>query len=236
MLLTPINYSPSLISYFSFDDFISIDLITKNKMEPTPLVGVASGGVGQSAFFNGSYFSEIEHIKEYEGQSFFFEFWLFLLKDSTGNWRTIIQKGETIYDLTPSIMLWPKQRKLHVKVNTVDSIEGIDSISIIQLRRWTHISLGYEGKLLQLFINGIKDNEIILKGNVLPNKGKFHLGKDPWHQGTNMYIDELKIWNKIKSVVEMRATVFSKAMGIWGEEGAVFGCESCNYNQVKIYK
>ncbi len=38
-------------------------------------------------------------------------FWVYLLEDSTGNWRTLLHKGNSIQQLTPTIMLWPKERR-----------------------------------------------------------------------------------------------------------------------------
>lgn len=44
--------------------------------------------------------------------------------------------------MTPTIMLWPKERRLHVRVSTdANSNEGLDSKSTIPLRRWTHVSV-----------------------------------------------------------------------------------------------
>ena len=95
-------------------------------------------------------------------------FWLFLLRDSTGSWRTIIHKGNSTRDLTPTIMLWPKERRLHIRVSTDQNPnEGLDSKSVIPMRRWTHITISFSLQLLHLYVNGILDNEIILKGSVM---------------------------------------------------------------------
>lgn len=95
-------------------------------------------------------------------------FWIFLLKDSTGSWRTILHKGDTSKDLTPTIMLWPKERRLHVRVSTDQNAnEGLDSKSVIPLKRWTHLTISFSSQLLHLYINGMIDNEVILKGSIL---------------------------------------------------------------------
>jgi hypothetical protein len=123
-------------------------------------------------------------------------FWIYLLEDSTGNWRTILNKGSDIQELTPTIMLWPKERRLHVRASTsMFWNEGLESKGIINIRIWTHISVIISGQMMQLYINGALDNQIILKGQVKMNNGNLHLGKDPWRSGTKSYIDELKIYN-----------------------------------------
>jgi hypothetical protein len=97
-------------------------------------------------------------------------FWIYLLEDSTGNWRTILQKGDSEDEITPTIMFWPKQRKLHVRVSTeVLWNEGLESKAIINMKQWTHVTVVISGQIIQLYINGNLDNQIILKGKVKVN-------------------------------------------------------------------
>ena len=93
-------------------------------------------------------------------------------------------------------MLWPKERRLHVRASTsMFWNEGLESKGIINIKIWTHISVIISGQMMQLYINGALDNQIILKGQVKMNNGNLHLGKDTWRSGTKAYIDELKIYN-----------------------------------------
>merc|ERR1712028_101978 len=88
-------------------------------------------------------------------------------------------KGSSMSDHTPEIMLWPKERRIHARVSTDMNInEGLDSVTKLKLKRWTHVAYMYEGKLLSLFINGVKDSEVILKGTPLANNGTISIGKD----------------------------------------------------------
>ena len=94
-------------------------------------------------------------------------FWIYLLEDSTGNWRTILSKGNSVEEITPTIMLWPKERRLHVRVSTENFWnEGIESRGIINMKQWVHLSVVISGQMIQLYINGNLDSEIILKGKV----------------------------------------------------------------------
>jgi hypothetical protein len=126
------------------------------------------GGKGYSAYFDGNRFMTIPHIKEYESQDLTVTFWIFLIGDSTGGWRTIFHKGETAQDLTPTVMLWPKERRLHVRVATdMNPNEGLDSKAVIPLKRWTQIAIIYSSQLLQLYVNGLLDSQAILKGPIM---------------------------------------------------------------------
>ncbi len=123
-------------------------------------------------------------------------FWIYLLEDSTGNWRTILNKGSDIKELTPTVMLWPKERRLHIRVGTeVFWNEGLESKGMINMKCWTHIAVVISGQMIQLYINGGLDNQIILKGKIKMNNGELHVGKDPWHSGTKCYLDDLKIYS-----------------------------------------
>jgi hypothetical protein len=82
-------------------------------------------------------------------------------------YRTIISKGSTSQELTPSIFLWPKETRLHVRAST-DELwnDGLDSQSYLQLRKWTHIAVSYSNELLQLYIDGWLDTQTILRGHI----------------------------------------------------------------------
>lgn len=179
------NLPKDLIGHWTFDEKYSLDHSkTRNHLYPSPLAGPQSGikkyvkiktiiyiyigGKGYSAYYDGLTYSNISHNKIYETEDMTICFWIFILKDSTGSWRTILHKGDTSKDLTPTIMLWPKERRLHVRVSTDQNInEGLDSKSVIPLKRWTHLAISFSSQLLHLYINGIIDNEVILKGSIL---------------------------------------------------------------------
>lgn len=51
------------------------------------------------------------HHKLVEASEMTIIFWIYLLEDSTGNWRTLLHKGNSIQQLSPTVMLWPKERR-----------------------------------------------------------------------------------------------------------------------------
>jgi hypothetical protein len=111
--------------------------------------------------------SKAKHTAAFESEDISIAFWIFPIKESLGGWLTLLHKGNEAQDLTPTIMMWPRQRKLHVRASTeVFWNEGLDSKSTLQLRRWSQVTAIFSKQLIQLFINGVLDNQAILKGSI----------------------------------------------------------------------
>lgn len=127
-------------------------------MHPPAVPGPSAGGHGYSAYYDGNNMGTIPHSNVFETDDISVSFWIFLLKDSIGGYRTIIHKGSNSHELTPTIMLWPNERRLHILTNT-DAYwnENLDSKGLVQLRRWTHITAIFSNQLLELYINGMVD-------------------------------------------------------------------------------
>lgn len=228
--------SSSLVGWWTFDDKFGHDYSKHiNTALNLPYFGPAmckiyTDGRGASLFFNSSSMATIPHVGYYESSEFTITFWIYLTKDSTGTWRTILHKGQTSKEMTPTVMLWPKERRLHVRAST-DYFwnEGLDSTGLILLRRWTHIGIIASGQLLQLYINGISDSQTILKAPIKWNKGDIYIGKDPWHMGFSGFFDELRIYNTALQSVELEAAG-SPALPLQGNvRETLLGCQLCNY-------
>ena len=61
------------------------------------------------------------------------------------SYRTLLRKAATVQDMTPSLMLLPNDRRLHVRLSTTGTTSstatvGFDSTAVIPLRRWTHVA------------------------------------------------------------------------------------------------
>ena len=112
--------------------------------------------------------SIIDHIPTYETSEFTLSFWVFLLQGNLEGWRSIIYKGNSSKELTPNILLWPGDTRLHVRVST-DKVwsESLDSVGAIPLRKWTHVTVAYSNQLLQLFLDGMLDSQVILQGTIM---------------------------------------------------------------------
>ena len=171
----------------------------------------------------------IAHSKAYEVTELTVALWVYLTKDSTGDWRTIFHKGSSSQELTPTILLWPKERRLHVRATTqYNWNEGLDSVSILRLRRWCHLAVVGSGQLLQLYLNGILDSQVILRGPLKFNRGDIHVGKDPWHSGFSGFIDDLRIYDLPLHDSELRALA-SIGVPLNKVTGTMLGCQLCDY-------
>ena len=140
-MITPAAKTKNRAGWWKFDDSMGYDSTGHgNDVFPIPNVGPAKGGVGYSARFNGTSMSAIPHSRAFQWHQMTISFWIYLLQDSTGGWRTILKKG-TETDGTPNLMLWPNKRKIHARVTTeLEPNAGLESIAVLPLRRWTHVA------------------------------------------------------------------------------------------------
>ncbi|CAG9327612.1 unnamed protein product [Blepharisma stoltei] len=227
--IADLNKINTLIGWWTFDDKFGHDYSHHiNPLETVPMAGPGQKK-GSSLYFDSTNQGVIPHISYYEISEFSVMFWIFLTKDSTGAWRTIFHKGQNSNELTPTVLLWPKERRLHARVSTdYNWNEGVDSTAIINMRKWAHISLVGSGQLLQLYINGYLDNQIILHGNIQYNRGDIFLGKDPWHMGFSGYFDDLRLYDAAIHEKDLLALAES-ASPMAAANGVMLGCQSCSY-------
>ena len=156
--------------------------------------------------------------------------WLFVSEDSTDDWRAVFHKGSTSQELTLTGLLWPKERRLHIRASTQFSWnEGLDSASVLRLRRWYHLTVVGTGQLLQLYLNGILDSQVILRGPLKFNKGDFYIGKDPWHSGLTGFIDDLRLYDIPLHEKDILA-ISGPAVPLSFVTGLQLGCQLCNYD------
>lgn len=232
---TDLNSPSGLIGWWPFDDAYGHDYTSSlNPLGTPPSAGPAMrilypDGKGSSLSLEADTGAVIPHSAHYEGPEFTVCFWFYLFSESSGNWRSIFHKGGTAYELTPSLLLWPKERRLRVSASTSHSwSEGLDSYGLLNIRRWTHLALTGHGQLLQLYINSYLDNQMILSSSMKINKGDIHLGKNPWRVGVRGLMDDLRFYNEVLSVSEIRPLA-QPAVPLAAVQGVSFGCQLCNY-------
>jgi hypothetical protein len=100
------------LGWWTFDDAGGSDTSTNSNDIGAFEVGPGRLGQGYSAYFNSTNCATISHIKEYETADLTMSFWMFLLEDSTGSWRTIVHKGNHHREMHHAIKLWPKERRI----------------------------------------------------------------------------------------------------------------------------
>jgi len=223
----------SLVGWWTFDESHPVDKSGyKNHMHPAPPVGPSFYGYGASAKMSEKVHMTVSHTPSLDTPTFSIAFWLYLTEDSTGSWRTIVSKGENSDELTPSVLLWPKQRQLHVRVSTTSKWnEGLDSKAVVPMRRWTHIAVTAEGSLLRLFVNGIKDSEAILSGKPVTNSGDLHVGRDAFRAGFGGFIDDIRFYNEALTEPAIQGFLAGSLTGISSYDVIHLGCLSCSWAQ-----
>jgi len=178
---------------------------------------------------------EIPDSPRFASTQFCVTLWLYLLGDSTGQWRSLLHKGSKDQERTPTLFLEPYTRGLEFFVSTDNvnqpSGERLWSNTFIPLRRWTHIAACAQDRNLRLFINGLLDAENTTIGTPLLNQGSIFVGNDPWRTsgGVNSYVDELRYYSRALTIDEIQAQVQS-ALGGCEASYVELGCLGCSIN------
>lgn len=235
---------PDLVLWYQFDKRLPVDdsgqkhHLLDDKAAFTQLIsGPGVLGRGASASFDGKYYRTVKSTSALQTPAFTIALWMYLQEDSVGSWRTIFHKGTGPDQLTPTLLLWPNERRLHVRVSTTaDWNEGVlESSGLVPLRRWTHVAVTSTGSVVRLYVNGVKDGEVILEGEPAVNEGDLHIGRDPWRAGTKAYIDDFRWYSKELTEGDLRALTYPRLTGITSGSDVHLGCSSCTFAEaVKV--
>lgn len=220
--------SAHLFGAWSFDDEAALDASEQGAdMHPVPLVGPARWGVGQSAYLNGSVASVAQFRRPMRGNEVSVMMWVYLLHDAAGTYRTIVRKGQG-WAASPSIQMWPKQRRLHARFATErGESESVDSVAVLPLRRWTHVALVAQGKLVQLYVNGILDAQMVAKAPVRLSADPLVLGGDANEASVTAFVDALRLFEKAVDEDAIIADA-SGALGTVSPRFTRLGCKACS--------
>lgn len=234
---TPPLVRSDLVIWYQFDKNLPVDdsghmhHLTDSEYALTPLpVGPGIMGRGGSAAFDGRSYRVIKSTDAVETPDATITLWVYLTEDSMGSWRTIFNKATSSESLKLALLLWPDQRRMHVRASPrADMSDGvIDSTSLLPLRRWTHITVTCTESVLRLYVNGILDGEIILEGMQMTGGGDIHLGRDPWRAGIKGYLDDFRWYTRALTHPEIRALTFPSLTGM-GIDEVHLGCSSCRF-------
>lgn len=233
-VLAPNAQPKGIVGHFTFDDNKGLDYSGKaNHAKEPPAFGPGVGGKGSSAKFDGSDWVEIPDHKAMDSMDFSVTFWMYLLQDSTGQWRSVMHKGSKDHERTPTIFLEPLTRGIEFFVSTTDASqpagERLWSNSFIPLRRWTHVAAVAEGHSLRLYINGLLDSENTTVGRTVINKGPIYLGNDPWRPSGGMsgYIDDFRYYSRSLTTDEIQGEA-GHAIGGVEPNFIELGCLGCS--------
>ncbi len=140
------------------------------------------------------------------GADFTVSYWLRLQAGFTGSWRNIMHKGATDSQRTFAMWMNPSNNKIHYRISTTSSWnEGADSVGQVPVNQWVHVTYAKVGNKLRLYFNGVMDSEVTLAGASVANSGPLYLGKDPWYNGTNCRLDDVRVYTRVLTISEIIA-------------------------------
>ena len=75
----------------------------------------------------------IPHSEHFNAPDFCVTWWMYLLTDSTGQWRTVLHKGNADHERTPTFFLEPQTRGLEFFVSTSETENHLSLYDNIQV-------------------------------------------------------------------------------------------------------
>lgn len=123
--------------------------------------------------------------------------WVNLQAPPSGQWRTLLHKGNASTARTPSLFLWPATNRIHYRVSTTGNWnQGGDSVGLLPLNTWTHLAMVKRGAALQLYLNGALDSQITVSSPVVHNTSPLYIGDDPGFSAPNAMLDEVRLYRR----------------------------------------
>ncbi|MEO1573974.1 MAG: LamG-like jellyroll fold domain-containing protein, partial [Pseudomonadota bacterium] len=135
-------------------------------------------------------------------------FWLKLENGPTGRWDALMHKGNSDAERTFALWRRPDSNRIGFRISTSTSTnQGTDSASALTVGQWTHVAYVKRGGQLELFINGVRDAQATLSGNVVYNDGPLRIGRTLDYLPARASYDDLSVFN-----YELRADDIQRLM------------------------
>ncbi len=117
-------------------------------------------------------------------------------------WMAIITKGDSAWRLSTV----DSQNKIHFSVNHYDSSAGLRSGNEIGLNQWHHLTAVYDGKAMNLYVDGRLDSTSPWTGGISRDEADVLIGEnaDRMGRGFNGLIDDVRIYNYALPESEIR--------------------------------
>jgi hypothetical protein len=233
-----LNALPDLVIWYQFDKALPVDdsghshHLVDSDQKLSPLVaGPGIMGLGGSAAFDGRAYRVAGDAAEAltSPASFTVAFWIYLLEDSVGSWRTVFNKAAGPDHLLPALLLLPNERRLHVHAAVPGGVKrGLDATGVLPLRRWTHVAVVSTGSVVRLYVNGLQDCEAIMEVPLEHSTGQLFIGRDPWRAGTKCYLDDFRWYSRALPQKEIKALTVPLLTGL-APDNLRLGCPACTF-------
>jgi hypothetical protein len=126
-------------------------------------------------------------------------FWMFLRNKPISSYNFILRKGSEKIEFTPTIQITNK-RKLHVRLRQINDENAhghsFQSFGRIPFEKWTHVALVLQAEVARVYLNGVRDNMIVLNDRYRVNREAWYLGGMPGKPGVNAFVDDFKVHNE----------------------------------------
>ena len=247
-MILPYALPPNLNGYWNFDTNRPIDNSGHNNHGiGSILSGPSFGGFGASALVRDGNYITVPHNKMFSSNQFTITFFVYFYNDPTSfskgaRYCPIVMKGKDDlfakqYQRAPGIF-YDKQGKnllVFVKTGNDESAEGegFTSKSRLTPQKWYHIAVVKTETSSILYVNGIKETELVLKGAFQDNDQPLYIGNVPWLKNDCAFpflIDEMRYYNKAvdKDYIQAEA---SPVLGGVEPSFIQLGCFNCDVNQ-----
>ena len=124
---------------------------------------------------------------------------------ATGGWRPLLHKGSTDNERGPGVWLNPGSNRVHFRVSTTANWnEGTDSVADLPTGAWSHIACVKAGNKWRCYVNGVLDTEFTLSADTTGNNGPLYVGDDPWYGGSNVYMDDVRLYSGALTDTEVK--------------------------------
>ncbi len=170
-----------------------------------PLPAWVSGKMGGALQFNGTNYMQVTNSPALQAlgvsnTDFSVAFWMRLDQGFTGNWRSVMHKGNVgLTDRTLALWMTPTDNRL-----LYNGVAYTYSTTALTVGQWTHVAYVKSGNNISLYLNGILDASATLSAATVGDNGPLYLGKDPWNDGTKEALDDVQIYNWALNATDLR--------------------------------
>ena len=162
-------------------------------------------------------------VLDYNDSGFTLETWIFPIElpKSVSFYSGIVQRltriylSPTFYTTGPRYNLKTKYQNNHyVEFVISNGDDGTIDVSLLSstplvFGAWTHVAVTYDGSIIQLYIDGNPDTQVIFMNSIAPaaEDAGFFIGH---YRPNEMLIDDVRLWNIARSATQIKDNRFNQ--------------------------